>query len=127
MLRIGDLHALRVRQPIRLNPVREIGQRLFRQVHPRRPGSRPQPLDEIRPRSEADFHDPLAVVSRELGKGMDERLLPVTPLLDLLEVLPGELLRLRMPRITGGAVPKRLNFGFKVIVRQFRHGNEAQA
>ena len=54
---------------------------------PPTPGLPPQPLDEIRPRSEADFHDPLAVVSRELGKGMDERLLPVTPLLDLLEIL----------------------------------------
>jgi hypothetical protein len=67
------------------------------------------------------------MVSRELGKGMDERLVPVTPLLDLLEVFPCEFLRLGVLGVTGGTVPKGLNFGFKVIVRQTWHGNETQA
>ena len=104
----GHLQALRLRQAVNLDALPDVGQRLLGQVNARHPRAGPQPLDEIGARAKAHLQHALAAIARELGKRMDERLVPVAPLFDLLEVFAAELLRLRLPGVAALPVPEGL-------------------
>jgi hypothetical protein len=92
--------------------MRKIFESFISEINSGGSGSGSKPLSEVCSSAEADFQYLPGVVSRELCKRMDERLIRVAPLLNLFKVLASELFRLGILRFTTLAVPKRLYLTF---------------
>src|SRR4051794_18079490 len=79
---IAYVNGLRRRQFVQVNLPSQIKKRLFSQINSARACTGTKPLNEIGARSEPHFQNLLAMITRELGKRMDERLIEVAEAFD---------------------------------------------
>src|SRR5205823_9467776 len=83
---IRNPNAFRLWQFIDADAMDQVVQRLCSQIDARSERASSEPLDKIRSRPKAHFQYLFSLVSTELRKGVNERLIEVTIALDLFEV-----------------------------------------
>src|SRR5262245_15716329 len=106
VLGVRHTNRFRFRKSINGNTLPQMIKPFLRQIDAGHSSAGAQPLNEIGPRAEANLQHPLAVITCELGKGVDEWLVKIAMRFQLFEVFLRELLRYGVFGPTTLTVPK---------------------